>query len=171
MRLIQAKNFYIRSMLCGLLITLCSFSSAVSPISSARNLYSKLDQGDLYVDSLIKVTSRFISSPLMLAYYGAAKTAKAKYVSGPFDKYSTAKAGLAKLNSSISKSPSNIEIRFIRYSVEINIPAVMPFTDHTKQDRKYILEHLDVNHVYYPEIKRFMLKYANLTATEKQKFT
>ena len=93
----------IRSLVFGLIITLSSFTDTTGPLSTARSLFSKLDQGNVYVDSLIKVSSKYASSPLMLAYYGAAKTAKANYVSGPFDKYNTAKAGLGKLNASVTK--------------------------------------------------------------------
>jgi len=160
----------IRSLVFGLIITLSAFTDTTGPLSTARSLFSKLDQGNVYVDSLIKVSSKYASSPLMLAYYGAAKTAKANYVSGPFDKYNTAKAGLGKLNASVTKSPTNIEIRFIRYSVELNIPAIMPFTNHTKLDKKFIVNHLDTEHVFYPEIKSFMLKYGKLTDSEKKKF-
>jgi len=149
---------------------LSAFSFTSSPVEKARSLFAKLDQGNAYVDSLVSVTSKYVSSPLMLAYNGAAKTAKASYLSNPFDKYNTAKKGLAVLNKSVSKSPSSLEVRFIRYSVELKIPAIMPFTNHTKADRKFIMDHLDTKHVYYAEIKSFMLKYAGLSQAEKAKF-
>ena len=141
------------------------------PLEIARELFSKLDKGNEFVDSLIKVTSKYKTSPIMLAYYGAAKTAKANYVSGLFDKYKTAKSGLNILNSSVLKSPKSLEVRFIRYSVELNIPAIMPFTDHTKEDKKFIIAFMDTKHPFYKQIRAFMLKYGDLSETEKKKFT
>lgn len=141
-----------------------------TPLESARGLFPKLDQGKNYVDSLINISSKHTSNPVMLAYHGAAQTARASYLYNPYSQYTTAKKGLETMNKSVSKASSNLEVRFVRYSVELNIPAIMPFTDHTKEDKKFILTNLDKNHDFYPAIKTFMLKFGNLTDTEKKKF-
>jgi hypothetical protein len=147
-----------------------AFTSTI-PIEEARSFFPKLDQGEKYVDSLIKLASKHQSSAEMLAYLGAAQTAKASYLFNPYSKYTSAKKGLTIMNNSVSKATTNLEVRFIRYSVELNIPSVMPFTDHTVSDKKFIIDNLDKKHSFYPAIKVFMLKYGKLTESEKRKFS
>lgn len=146
-------------------------SIQVAPLQNARTLFTKLDKGVVYVDSLISVTAKYSSSPVMLAYNGAAHTAKAKYLGNVFSKYSQAKKGLGIMDKAVQKSPKNVEVRFVRYCTESNIPSVMPFTSHVEQDKTFIINNLKKDHAHYQAIKNFLLKYGDLSAEEKKKLS
>jgi hypothetical protein len=105
----------------------------------------------------------------MQSYNGAAHTAKAKYLSNVFSKYSQAKKGLDIMNKAVSRSSKNVEVRFVRYCTESNIPSVMPFTSHLSEDKSFIINNLAKSHEHYQAIKSFLLKFGELTDAEKKK--
>lgn len=151
------------------IVILFSSFKAAAPLESARLLFTKLDKGEKYVDSLINISGRYVSSPVMQSYNGAANTAKAQYVGNVFSKYSQAKKGLGIMNKAASRSPKNVEVRFVRYCTESNIPSVMPFSSHVKEDKSFIINNLSNKHQHYSAIKAFMLKFGDLTDAEKKK--
>ena len=146
-----------------------AFQLGLTPLTNSRTLFTKLDKGEQYVDSIIKITEKYSTSPVMLAYNGAGHTAKAKYIGNVFTKYSQAKKGISIVNKAALKGPKSVEVRFVRYCIETNIPPVMPFDSHIKADRLFIINNLSKSHQHFKAIKAFMFKYADLTEVEKKK--
>lgn len=83
----------------------------------ANALYDKLE--DLDLDS----------SPVMMAYRGAAQTTRAMCVFFPWDKWKTFTEGRDELEEAIRLAPDEPEIRFLRISVQAHIPSILDYND------------------------------------------
>ncbi|PZR15108.1 MAG: hypothetical protein DI539_18450 [Flavobacterium psychrophilum] len=76
--------------------------------------------------------------PVQLAYLGAFQTIWAKHALNPFEKMRTFKQGKANIEESIAQSPADLEIRFIRLSVQMNAPKFLGYSDNIEEDKKMI---------------------------------
>ncbi|HET9054211.1 MAG TPA: hypothetical protein VFM90_08565, partial [Cyclobacteriaceae bacterium] len=91
-------------------------------------------------EKFLQTTSRISASskPLLVAYRGAALVIWGKYVRGIEDKKKTAKAGIALLESAISKNPGHVEIRTLRLSIQENSPKILKYKDNIEEDRNFV---------------------------------
>jgi hypothetical protein len=76
------------------------------------------------------------------AYLGAAETLMGKHAINPLKKLSWLEKGLTKLNQSVSYQSNNPIPRYLRISVESQIPAFLNKSIHLNEDKKILLEQL-----------------------------
>ena len=81
-------------------------------------------------------------SALQLGYLGAYQTIWANHVFNPIAKWSTFKKGKNNLENAIQMDADNIELRWLRLSIQSNIPGFLNYNDHIKEDKYFI----KVNH-------------------------
>ena len=79
-------------------------------------------------------------SVIALAYLGAYQTIWANHVFNPLSKLATFKKGKNNIESAISKEPENVEIRYIRFSVQKNAPSFLRYNSHLKEDRDFLVK-------------------------------
>lgn len=79
---------------------------------------------------------------LHYAYLGATEALLAKHNFNPFAKLNYVNSALEKLNKAISLNKSNIEIRFMRYSVETELPFYLGYSKHLEEDKNAIIHGL-----------------------------
>ena len=60
-----------------------------------------------------------------------------------FDKMSNLKKGTAILEDALKKMPDNIELRFLRLSIQLNLPGFLGYNDNVESDKKFVLKHYD----------------------------
>ncbi len=77
------------------------------------------------------------------AYLGAFKMLWAKHSSNPLAKLSTFNAGKKYIENAVREAPENVEIRFIRLSVQKNSPAFLGYKQQIAHDRRFIDLHRD----------------------------
>lgn len=86
-------------------------------------------------------------SDTALGYFGLATMMQAKVYSNPFTKLSYFNQGKKILESAIEESPQNMELRFLRYVVQVKVPAILFYTQWIDEDRAalddYVAEHDD----------------------------
>ncbi|MEJ6980628.1 hypothetical protein WG906_09225 [Pedobacter sp. P351] len=80
------------------------------------------------------------SEPIVMAYFGSAQAIRARHAFNPYNKISYLKSGLKTLEAAVSKSPDNLEIRFLRFSLEHYIPAFLGYSKHLEADKRKIIE-------------------------------
>jgi hypothetical protein len=80
------------------------------------------------------------TNAVLLAYQGMAYMLRAKYAINPYNKLSHFNKGKGVLEAAVSKAPQNIEIRFMRFSVQTNAPFFLGYTGQTDQDKALILQ-------------------------------
>lgn len=103
------------------------YIQAVSSEKVASRLYSELKE--------IKEPS-----PLILAYLGSSEAVKAKHAWNPINKMGYLKKGCKTLNEAVSLSPNQIEIRFLRFSLEHYLPDFLGYSKHLDEDKRKLIE-------------------------------
>nr|WP_199162757.1 hypothetical protein [Elizabethkingia sp. ASV34] len=75
---------------------------------------------------------------LPLAYLGGLETVWAKHAVNPISKLKTFNKGKRKIEQAVQKEPENIEIRFIRLSVQKHAPSFLGYNKNIKEDLSFI---------------------------------
>lgn len=79
------------------------------------------------------------NNPVELAYLGAFRTIWAKHTLNPFKKLQSFNRGKDAIEEAVRQSPENVEIRFIRLSIQQNAPSLLGYRDNIKEDREHII--------------------------------
>jgi hypothetical protein len=77
--------------------------------------------------------------PLILAYLGSVQAIKAKHAWNPVSKMACLKQGFETLNMAVLKDPNQLEIRFLRFSLQFYVPAVLGYSKNLDTDKKKII--------------------------------
>lgn len=92
---------------------------------------------------LEKLEKQTAKTPTQKAYYGGLQMGLAKYTTNVLDKMDFFKKGKKWVDEAISAEPNNVEIRFIRYSLQSNLPRILNYNNELEEDRKFIEAHLN----------------------------
>lgn len=141
-------------------------------ISEVRELYLKAAENEAAAEKLLKLTEDADGSqPLLLGYSGAGRMMMAKHVGNPFKKYGHFNKGKEKFTSAIEADPENVELRFLRFSVQAEAPAFLGYRENLEEDKAILLR--EVPKVEDPQVKKMMLHYLTtskgLSDSEKEK--
>lgn len=77
-------------------------------------------------------------SALKIAYLGGYRTIWANHILSPIEKLKTFKEGRKLIEEAVQKESNNIEIRFIRLSVQKNAPAFLGYKSNIKEDEEFL---------------------------------
>ena len=112
-------------------------------ISSVRETFFKdnSEKANTELYNLTK-TGTLNSNPVLFAYNGLAIMRKAEYSFNPYSKLSFFKKGKNKIEKAIKLKPNNPELRFIRLSVQVNIPSFLGYNDEIKSDKNRVMSAL-----------------------------
>lgn len=80
---------------------------------------------------------------LLLAYLGSAQAVRAKFAWNPVSKVAHLKEGFANINKAISKEPNNLEVRFLRFSLEFHVPKFLGYSENLDVDKNKIIAILE----------------------------
>ena len=121
------------------------FPKASKEENACNELYSKME---LSVNK---------TDPIWMAYHGTVTVMMAKYSMNPFRKLQFFKAGRILIEESIQKKPNNIELRFLRLTVQDHTPFFLDYHDDLEKDKKFILAHLEK--VPFHSLKKAIIQY------------
>ena len=82
------------------------------------------------------------SDYLGFAYHAVAYTLQSKHTMNPLIKFSCFKEGKNKLEQVIDQYPNELELRFLRYCIQKNIPDFLDYSSNLKQDSLFIIEEI-----------------------------
>lgn len=157
-----------RNIIVFLLFSLAGWqSAALANINEIRIAYLKCVEDEDATDLLIKsIESKSNPSSLETAYLGALWGLKAKHAWNPATKIKYLKVSKAYLNKAVQQNSSSIEIRYLRYSVEKNIPDIVGMKENLQMDRAFILNGLQKKDLYpvEPEIRKTIVEFMKLNA-------
>ncbi|QCX01484.1 hypothetical protein FGM00_15725 [Aggregatimonas sangjinii] len=151
------------------------FISFLSPdISAVRADYRSASENQEEAEKLYTELASVSDTDevLLLGYKGATATLMAKYAKGVSAKTAYFKEGKGLIEQAISTAPDNIELRYIRLSVQENAPKIVRYHKEIDEDKQFILDH-------YPNlkdgetkkyIKGFVSQSASFSEAEKQLF-
>lgn len=101
-----------------------NYARAVSDKKLCRQMMAELDQNAAH--------------PVHLAYLGAFRVIWAKHTLNPFARLNTFNKGKKDIERAVLEQPHNVEIRFIRLSVQKNCPSFLGYNTEIAQDSKFI---------------------------------
>ncbi|MFX0555722.1 hypothetical protein ACOCEA_02935 [Maribacter sp. CXY002] len=109
---------------------------------------------------------------VLLGYKGAIYTLKAKHSKVIKEKKIYFKQGIALLETAIGAHPENLELRFIRLSIQEHAPKIVKYNSNLQEDKLFILT--DFKNAKEKAVKKLIKNYivtsALFTDEEKQLF-
>lgn len=118
-----------------LAMTTVSVSDA-SLLETLRKNYEASSKSEKICNQMLKSIPASCSNTEK-GYKGALLMMKAAYAWMPTDKLNYFNQGKALLEEAIRKEPSNVELRYIRFSVQESVPSFLGY-DHRKEDRTFL---------------------------------
>ena len=143
-----------------LLIFLCIAMSAQNR-TEYTNLMLKSENSESVTKAFIaKATEDFNSTkfPVYEAYIGIGNLFMAKHAGNPFSKLSYFNRGKKYLDAAVYKEPESLEIRFLRYTTQLEMPHFLGYNKNISEDKKFILDHYkeSKDEVLVSQIKQFL---------------
>lgn len=124
---------------------LCSFYYLLTGIDLnylRANYYKSVSDKSLCQNMITDLENDKDKSAVQLAYLGGLQTIWANHVFSPISKLSTFNEGKKNIELAVSKDPNNIEIRFVRLSVQEKIPSFLGYKSNIKEDTEMIKNNL-----------------------------
>lgn len=150
----------------------CLFFFSSPDISEIRKIYSEAANSKNDAEALLLKLSDVEdndSNKILVAYKGAALALKGKFSSKIKDKKSNLIAGAKLVEAAVKCEPDNIEIRFIRLSIQENLPPIIHYRKNIKEDKDFLLSHYKaVRGELKVYIKNFILQSKSFSEQEKQ---
>ncbi len=109
---------------------------------------------------------------VVLAYKGVAEALQARYVWSPLAKLRAVRVAQVLFTQAVGTAPANVEVRFLRFTIETNVPRYLGFSQHLADDRAFIIRGaahpaaLGLDPGSLRAIRGFMLKYGDCTSEE-----
>ncbi len=158
-----------------LIITCFIFTSgsANNPsIEEIRYLYQKAAKEEILCKKLLVSLQIYneTNNTSLAAYKACATMIMAKYVSNPINKLSKFNEGKNLLEKCIKKDNRNVEIRFLRFTVQSNAPKFVGYNSSIILDKNFLIKAVSsINDKQLKNMVTTFLKSSNyLTNTEKQ---
>jgi RNAse (barnase) inhibitor barstar len=95
-------------------------------------------------DSLFKALSKQVQkTPLTIAYIGALGALKAKHAWNPYNKIKYLNISEKEMQQALDQDPHNIEILFMRFSIQHNLPGFLGYGKNLTADRQEMITQLN----------------------------
>ncbi len=114
-------------------------------IDSVRNLFleayiskSNCDQFGKKINEL-----KHDQSILLKGYEGCYYFIKCKFTNNSMDKFFYFRKGKKILESSIKQKPDSIELRFLRYTIQKNLPRFLFYYNHIDKDLIFVINNIN----------------------------
>lgn len=107
--------------------------------------------------------------PIVLGYVAMLEALKAKHAWNPYNKFSYLGKSKKTFQKAVQADPHNMEIRFMRFSVEHFLPSYLGYSKNLQQDKLVILEQLkkpSEDKEYAKSVVKFLLESKRCTPAE-----
>lgn len=117
------------------------FTMSDVDVATLRKLYYEAAENKTAVKKLSVLLTKVNdnSDAILIGYKGATEMMEAKYAFNPVTKLSRFNKGKNYLEKAIKKDQKNIELRFIRFSIQTNLPSFLGYNDHLKIDKEALI--------------------------------
>lgn len=97
-------------------------------------------------------------SNLLVGYKGAILLGMARHDPNVFKKMSYFSDGKELLEESIANDPKNIELRFLRLTIQTHIPSFLGYNENKEADKAFVLANLDKapSEVFRTRVRNFI---------------
>lgn len=123
----------------GFLIPLKEASAQGPNLNTLRSYYIGAVHDPDSAAQFYKITKNYKAiDPLITGFAGASKTLMAKHSWNPYNKMDYLKSGMNQINKAIEQDSQDVELRFLRFSIENALPGFLGYNQHLEKDRKAI---------------------------------
>jgi hypothetical protein len=114
-----------------------SVMAQIPTIKDVRLMLHQATSDEEVCNKLINILLPYneTNNPLLSGYRGGATMILAKHAFNPFSKLSHFKKGKNILESAIKSDDSNIELRFLRYTIQTSVPSFLNYSNEKKTDK------------------------------------
>lgn len=111
-----------------------------SELLTVRKLYSSASKKEEDLNKLVSLTSKAdkFDNPVLYGYAAAAEFMKAQYLFLPTSKLKSVDTGRDMLEAVIKVHPNNCELRFIRLSIQKELPFFIDYKSNIEEDQLYL---------------------------------
>lgn len=122
-----------------LFVILLFISPDSTGLDEIRTNYNKAVSDKALCEKMITELSKTQNeSTDYLAYLGGFQAIWANHVFSPLSKLSTFNKGKKNIERAIKKEPDNAEYRFIRLSIQKNVPSILGYKSNIKEDTEFL---------------------------------
>lgn len=144
-----------------LLTLILNLSISNSDIATIRESYLLAHTSESNCDHFgEKIFFNKVKSPLIKGYLACFYFIKSKFENNPLDKFYFFKKGRSILEAAIHEDPKSVELIFLRYSIQKNLPAFLLY-DNTEKDLIFVNENL--SKISDQKTKNFILNFMKST--------
>lgn len=120
-----------------------NFSNAQSDIQDIRKIFILSIDSYQKCSQLNRMSSERVSKcPIYHSYNIVSRILKSKYLRNPVKKVKVFKENTKRLDSLVASYPKKIEIRFLRYSIQLNAPKILGYTTFVNEDYEFIIKNI-----------------------------
>jgi len=163
-------------MLILMFMVMTSIQSYAHSIDEIRKTFQLAIENESITNKLSSDLKKITKpDPLILAYIASVEALKAKHTWNPFSKHEYMKSFGKMMNEAVSKMPENIEIRYLRYNIEFNVPSYLGYSPNLEEDRKHIIDlflkkkFTSSSKKLITDVYTFMVQSKSVSADEKLK--
>jgi hypothetical protein len=111
-------------------------------LTELRSLYMEAGSSKTSCKKLVDICNANTSLPnnLLLGYKGSATMMMAKHVFSPVTKLSKFSEGKTILEQAVALDTSSVEVRLLRYAVQVNAPSFLGYNKSINADKAYLLK-------------------------------
>jgi len=141
-----------------LLIISLIFSFVGKPdLSTCRKLYLISGSERTKAEELMNLTANPGGDALVTGYQGAVRMVMARYYFNPITKWNSFSRGKDMLESAVRSQPDNVELRFLRLSIQENAPSFLGYHQNQEEDKSFLNQELI--HIKDEELRQMIFDY------------
>ena len=114
------------------------FKTKATDLETIRKNYELAVNDKEICKHMINELINSTESNIHLAYLGAFQTIWANHIINPISKLNTFNKGKKNIEFAIKNAPKNVEIRFVRLSIQKNSPNFLGYNDYINEDNNFI---------------------------------
>ncbi|MBK0402188.1 hypothetical protein I5M27_04285 [Adhaeribacter sp. BT258] len=119
------------------------FAAQEINIPALRQLFYEARDSEKKADLLFEKIGNYGGKEgILIAYKAGAYALKAKYGANPLNKLKNVKKAQQYFSEAVQRDPQNLEIRFMRYAVEVQTPDFIGYSEHVNEDKNLLLNGL-----------------------------
>jgi hypothetical protein len=113
-----------------------------------RSMFYSCANSKDYLDSLsdfistLNLNNNLNNNPILIAYSGVCNAMYAKYSFFPWDKLNNVNIGMHLLNKAVELDSTNLEIRFLRFTVLSNLPFFLGYASKARTEANVLYKML-----------------------------
>lgn len=139
-----------------------------------KSMVKAVDSHELTTNLYNELSSLNSNDPLIWAYVATLEGLKAKHSWNPYSKLKYVNRADKQISKAVAASPEDLEIRFMRFSLQYYTPSFLGYSDDLVEDRKMIVRLFELKKFGRSDldlvrnIAKFMLDTKLCTQAEQQ---